>query len=181
MSASNKIFDFLSKTDKNDMVVSYKGPFLDGVLAKLSEIIRESFSENIVISRKSLAVFLEMAQNVYYYSSETIIINNKSFGIGAMIVTRKGNDFEFQTGNKIPVDYVDIMTERCELVNSLDRAGLRKLKSNVRSIDAPDDSNGAGLGLIQLALTSDQKIEFEYSFIDDETAMFSLKINLKIA
>lgn len=51
----------------------------------------------------------------------------------------------------------------------------------MRSVDAPDNSNGVGLGLIQLVLTSDQKIEVEYFFIDDETAMFSLKINLKIA
>lgn len=58
-----------------------------------------------------------MPQNVYYYSSETIVLNYQSFGVGAIIVTKTGNDFEFQIGNKIPIDYVDIMTERCELVN----------------------------------------------------------------
>ena len=160
------------------MVISYKGPFLEGILSKMSEMIRESFTIDYVLKRKSVSVFLELAQNVYYYSTDTVLINNKEFGIGAVMIIKNGDKFTFKTGNKIPVDFLDLLIERCELVNSLNSNQLRDLKRNVRSIDTDNGSKGAGLGLIQIAITTNQKIEFEYTETKDDSIFFSLSIEL---
>ena len=172
------INNLYSSNSNNEMVISYKGPFLDGILSKMSEMIKESFSLDYVLKRKSVSVFLEMAQNVYYYSLDTLLIDKKQYGIGALMIIKNGENYTFKTGNKISIDYLDTMIERCELVNSLNRNQLRELKRNVRSVESESGSKGAGLGLIQIAITTNEKIIFEYVESDNDTMFFSLSITL---
>jgi len=170
--------DFYTSTDSKDLLISYKGPFLEDILAKLSEIIRESFTNDQVLSRKLLAVFLEMAQNVYFYSSETIELGEKSYGIGSVMVVQKGGTYTFRTGNYVPLEYVETLAKSVELVNSLDRDGLRQLKREVRTTQPGERSKGAGIGLIQIALTTESKVEYEYAQVDEKNVFFSLSINI---
>jgi hypothetical protein len=158
MSSLKDYIDFYTSTDSKDLLISYKGPFLEDILSKLSEIIRESFTTDTVLSRKLLAVFLEMAQNVYFYSAESIELGAKSYGIGSVMVIQKGEIYTFRTGNYVPLDYVETLAKSCELVNSLDRDGLRQLKRDVRTTQPGERSKGAGIGLIQIALTTASQI-----------------------
>jgi hypothetical protein len=178
MSLSKEYLDFYSSTESKDLLISYKGPFLEDILGKLSEIVRESFTTDPVLSRKLIAIFLEMAQNVYFYSSESVDVGDKIYGIGSVMVVQKGDKFTFKTGNYVSLDYVETLIECCELVNSLDREGLRQLKREVRTDLPGTRSKGAGIGLIQIALTASQKIHYEYSKVDDKNVFFSLSINI---
>jgi len=178
MSTLKDYIDFYSSTGSKDLLISYKGPFLEDILSKLSEIIRETFTGDPVLSRKLLAVFIEMAQNVYFYSSEAIEVGEKSFGIGSVMVVSNEKSYTFRTGNYVPLDYVEELAASCQLVNSLDREGLRQLKRDVRTTKPGERSKGAGIGLIQIALTAAQPIEYEYTQVDEKNAFFSLGINI---
>ncbi|MDX2197112.1 MAG: SiaB family protein kinase [Cytophagales bacterium] len=164
-----------------NLVLSYKGPFLEEILAKLSDIIRETFTQDPVISRKLLSIFIEMAQNVYYYSGESIPLAGKEYGIGYVIVSQEPNDiFKFTTGNFIPMTRVDGLIESCERINSLDREGLRQLKREVRSSEPGSEvSKGAGIGLIQIALTATEPMEYEVIPYDSEKSFFFITIKIK--
>jgi len=179
MSSLKDYINFYSSTDSKDLLISYKGPFLEDILAKLSEIIRDTFTSDTVLSRKLLSVFIEMAQNVYFYSSESISVGEKNYGIGSVMVIQSGDSYTFRTGNYVPLSYVDELAKSCELVNSLDREGLRQLKRDVRTTKPGERSKGAGIGLIQIALTTAQPIEYEYAQVDEVNCFFSLSINIK--
>ena len=178
MSTLKDYMNFYSSSDSKDLLISYKGPFLEDILSKLSEIIRESFTSDVVLSRKLLSVFLEMAQNVYFYSSESINIGEKKYGIGSVMVVQKGDLYTFRTGNYVLLDYVETLAKSCELVNSLDRDALRQLKRDVRTSQTDERSRGAGIGLIQIALTTSSQIEYEYVAVDEKNAFFSISINI---
>ncbi|MFN0048903.1 MAG: SiaB family protein kinase [Cytophagales bacterium] len=163
----------------NALVLSYKGPFLEEILHKLSDIIRDTFTQDPVLSRKLLAVFIEFAQNVYYYSAETIVIGEKEYGIGSVSVSRYEGSFKFTTGNMVPNAHIDELIESCELINSLDRDELRKLKRDTRTAGPGARSKGAGIGLIQVALTAGEPIEYEAIAHDEENSFFSLTAKIK--
>lgn len=174
-----KIYQNYIVNKDNALVLSYKGPFLEEILAKLSDIIRDTFTQDPVLSRKLLAVFLEFAQNVYYYSAETIKIGEKEYGIGSVGVSRHEDSFKFTTGNFVPNQYLDKLIESCELINSMDRDELRKLKRDTRSAGPGERSRGAGIGLIQVALTAGEPIEYEAIPHDDINSFFFLTAKIK--
>ena len=113
MSSLKDNMDFYSSTNSKELLLSYKGPFFEDILGKLSEIIRDSFTTDVVMSRKLLSVFLEMAQNVYFYSSESVLVGEKEYGVGSVMVVQKGDIYTFRTGNYIPLDMVDSLNESC--------------------------------------------------------------------
>ena len=178
MSTLKEYMDFYATSSSKDLLISYKVPFLEDILSKLSEIIRETFTSDIVMSRRLLSVFLEMAQNVYFYSAESKEMGEKKYGIGSVMVIQEGEVYTFRTGNYVPLDYVETLAKSCELINSLDRDGLRQLKRDVRTTEAGERSKGAGIGLIQIALTTSSQIEYEHVAVDDKNAFFSLSINI---
>lgn len=182
MTTNKELFEnFILGSGSPNLVLSYKGPFLDEILSKLSDIIRETFTQDPVLSRKLLAIFIEMAQNVYYYSGENISISDKKYGVGYVLVSQESDSmFKFTTGNYIPSPNVNSMIDSCEKINSLDRDGLRQLKREVRSSEpGSENSKGAGIGLIQIALTSSEPVEYEIIPIDDEKSFFFITIKIK--
>ena len=174
--------NYISSND-NNLMISYKGPFFNEMLGKLIEIIRENFSYDPVINRKLLAIFVELAQNIYHYSADFVTLGNKEYGIGCVNVSKEINDkyYTFTAGNYVPVEYVKELIELCNTINSLDRDQLRKLKRETRSdqVILNERSKGTGIGLIQIALTVNEPFEYEIIPHDDKKSFFYLtaKIN----
>ena len=179
----NIFYDNYVNGNDNNLMISYKGPFFDEILRKLIEIIRENFSYDPVINRKLLAIFVELAQNVYHYSADIVKLGDKEFGIGCVNVSKEINNkyYTFTAGNFVPNEYVKDLETLCNTINSLDRDELRKLKRETRSdkVALNERSRGTGIGLIQIALTVNAPMEYEIIPHDDEKSFFYLiaKIN----
>ena len=175
-----KLYQSYISNKDHKLVLTYKGPFLEEILSKLGDIVRDTFTSDVVMSRKLLSVFIELAQNVYYYSAETVKMGDKEYGIGSVCVSKEDDHYEFTTGNFVPVHYVEDLRKSCDLVNSLNRDELRKLKRETRSVDVESEkSRGAGIGLIQIALTAGEHIEYEVIPHDDKNVFFCIITKIK--
>jgi hypothetical protein len=61
-------------------------------------------------------------------------------------------------------------------INSLDKDGLKSLyKEIIKSSSGLTDKGGAGLGFVDMARKSGQKLVYKFQDIDDQTSFFSLK------
>ena len=177
--SGHKLYDSYVSNQDHKLVLTYKGPFLEEILSKLSDIVRDTFTEDVVMSRKLLSVFIELAQNVYYYSAETVKMGMKEYGIGSVCVSKEEDHYEFSTGNFVPVHLVGELKKSCDLINSLNRDDLRKLKRDTRSMEADVSSRGAGIGLIQIALTAGEPIEYEAIPHDENCSFFFIITKIK--
>lgn len=169
--------NYVNSNDDN-LMISYKGPFFDEILGKLIELIRENFSYDPVINRKLLSIFVELAQNVYHYSADFVKIGDKEYGIGCVHVSKEINNkyYLFTTGNYVSVEYVNELIDICNTINSLNRDELRKLKRETRADQVPTNerSKGTGIGLIQIALTVNEPMEYAIIPHDDKKSFFYL-------
>ena len=85
--------------------------------------------------------------------------------------------FLLVTGNLIKGESLNHVIDKCELINTLDKEGLRKLKRE--KLKQHDHSkNGANIGLIQLAITSDNPLDIEVKPIDDERSFFTIRVKI---
>lgn len=172
------LFDYYSLTKRDDVLISYKGPVTDVLLAEISRDIRDKFSDNPKISKKLFSVFIELAQNILYYSCEKISFGERNDSIGTILITKTIEHFTFACGNLVENQYIEDLVESCKLINSLDREKLREYKRETRSAPSKDRSKGAGIGLIQVALTSGNPLEVEARRVDDQFSFFSISVKI---
>lgn len=176
--AEFSLFDYYSLTKRDDVLISYKGPVSDLILAEISRDIRDKFSESPKASKKLFAIFVELAQNILYYSSEKVQFGNKNDSIGTILITRSKKYLTFSCGNLVENKYIEDLVEGCKKINSLNRDELREYKRETRSAPQKERSKGAGIGLIQVALTSGNPLGVEARHVDDKYSFFSLSVKI---
>ncbi len=178
METANKtnVFEYYKLFEKN-VQLFYKGIFDKNILAAIGSYIKSIIAFNPTISRKLFSIFIELAQNISYYSAEKTIFEGKEVGIGSVLITEDETLFEFASGNIVQTEDVDALIEKCDLINSLDRDSLREYKRQQRKLpQGPYD--GAHIGLIQVALTSENPLDINISRIDDTYSFFSIIVKI---
>lgn len=159
-------------------VISYNGPFDAQVLSVIAENIEYSLSNNPRVSKKIFKIFIELAQNISYYSAEKQKNEEGNyFGVGILILRELDDHYSFSTGNMIDNKSVLPVLQKCETINILDRDKLRQYKRKLRNM--PSGVPGGGnIGLVQVALTADHPLEYDVIALDDEKSFYILNVRV---
>jgi hypothetical protein len=178
MGAKKKLnlFEYHSMFDE-DILISYKGPFDEHILSVVGNYLRLLLPQEEQSSKKIFAIFMELAQNISYYSSNVDKIGMQKSGVGTLVISEGDDYYHFMTGNIVRnVDVIPVL-EKCEVINSLDREGLRKYKREQRNLP-PGVHGGAHIGLIQVALTSANPLDIEVTPISNDASFFSICVRI---
>jgi hypothetical protein len=134
-----------------------------------------------MLQKKIFRVFMEVAQNVHFYSEETCEIRGEKVALGAFALTRGKNGYHITTANAVMPEQSKRLTEHCKHINSLSRKDLRRLKYELRSKPQAPGSKGAGVGFIQTALVADDKLRCECRTLPNEKTYFVLTVHIQDA
>ncbi len=161
---------------EHEVMLSYKGSFHANILAILGKYVESFIMSSPNVSRKAFKIFIELAQNIAYYSAERTR-EEKSTGIGTIAIGESEEYYTFATGNLVKnLDIISII-ERIEIINSLDRESLRKYKIDQRRVTA-GEIKGSHIGLIQVALTSSQPLDIEVIPVDTDHSFFTISVKI---
>lgn len=83
---------------------------------------------------------------------------------------------EMSVGNPVLNSRVEHINACIERVNALDRDGLKELYKNIILHGTITEKGGAGLGFVNMAKVSDQKLAFTFDEIDAQYQYFTIKI-----
>lgn len=170
--------EILKTMIENNIVASYVGPFDGDILSLLANNIKGSLWENQNQGKRFFKIFIELAQNISLYSAEkSPTRKNTNFGEGTLIINEYDDHFLFSAGNIVHKNTSSELLKKCELINSLDRNGLRKLKIELR--ERPHELGGGNIGLVQVALMSKHKLNIKLVPIE-ETENFFYIIGVRI-
>ncbi len=174
------LFDYYILTDKKHVLISYKGPITDVIMSEISRDIRYKFSDNPKASKKLFSIFMELTQNILYYSSEKINFAGNTDSLGVILITQYEDYYRFACGNLVDNTYIDELAENCNYINSLDKEALREYKRVQRSAPQTERSKGAGIGLIHVAITSENPLDIEFRRIDKSHSFFSISVKINM-
>ncbi|TAE11794.1 MAG: hypothetical protein EAZ95_13185 [Bacteroidetes bacterium] len=172
-------FEYHAQISHDNILLSYKGPLTDVLLAEFSRDIRQKLhEEDSKVGKKVFAIFMELAQNVLFYSKEKNQFGNNRDKVGTLVIVNEDDSQTYRiiTGNLVYLKDVDSLKEKCDTINSLDREALREYKRELRNNPNNEESKGAGIGLVQAALTSDNPLEMEIRPIGGDFAFFVVSV-----
>jgi len=95
------------------------------------------------------------------------------------MIKKDADEYSIMTGNFIANDNVELMKNRLDRINGMDRAALKVYYKEVLNNGEMSAKGGGGLGMIDIARKSGKKLTYSFNTIDDDYSFFSL--NIKVA
>ncbi|MCK5537324.1 MAG: DUF1987 domain-containing protein [Bacteroidales bacterium] len=92
--------------------------------------------------------------------------------VGVFFIQRKNREYIMTTGNVIENKDIEPLNEKLEKINSLEIGELKKHYLKRLKTGSLSDKGGAGLGLIEMARKSGNKLVYDFMPIDDEYSFF---------
>lgn len=163
---------------QTEKVMSFHGPLTINLLSFVGNYLKSVINTDQVLSSRLYKIFIELTQNVSYYSAEAKEVERgiKS-GVGWFLLNEYDEYFIFTTGNLIKKEDGYKLTRNCTEINSLNEEHLRKLKRKTRG-EAKIRDIGAHIGLIQTGLLSGNALDFKISEINTKHSYFTISVRL---
>lgn len=173
------VYSLFNNLQSDNLSFIYQGSFNDVITERIIDISETTISaknEPGKISNKVSFLLAECFQNIIRYADFNLS-NIESTGI---FVTRNiGKSYFISSANLIANKEVANLKRKLEQINTLSPEELKKLYLDVLTNNERTNKGGAGLGLIEMARKSGQKLEFDFEEVDKEYSYFYLQIKLK--
>lgn len=169
------VCDFYYLMLKNDIIMIYEGDFSQEITKSVLAMTERNFdAENIDsgIKRKVYNVMVESLQNICKHQMDQADPNAKAASI--FMIGHTETDYLVISGNALPDDKVQVVKEKLDHINSLDKEGLKQLYKETRLSGTISSVGGAGLGFIDMARKSGNSLEYYFDPVFPGISYFTL-------
>ena len=151
----------------------YKGIFTQAVTDSLIAFAQSIFDESEINRKAKKRVFyilVECIQNITRHQEVPDEEPPESDGI--FFIQSSGAKYNISQGNLIINDQIDSLKEKIESINKLDKEELKTYYKSALRDSRISSKGGAGLGLIEIARKSGNKIRFNFNEVNDKYSFF---------
>ena len=160
------------KMMKERLMFVYRGVVTNENSASLLMLLEKEMetSEFGFVGRKRLFMFvLESLQNVSRHSNR-----NQYSEMSLVVYSKTDSGYTVTTGNVIETDKIDDLRSRLDEINKLDSGEIRNVYRNMLSNAEFSNKGGAGLGLIEMAKKTGNKLDYDFIKLDNEFSYYIL-------
>ena len=168
--------------EKGNIMLSFKGEVTSDLLTSILQIMEskmETLDEPPKIKKKVYNILVECLQNLYHHIDEddpqTIMKENSAL----FMIRKEEGEYSIMTGNFIAIENVDLLKQRLDRINDMDKDELKHYYKEVLNNGEMSAKGGGGLGMIDIARKSGKKLDYNFDPVDDHYSFFSL--NIKVA
>ena len=176
------IYDLHRTMMTEKLILVYEGDFTQETtksILSMAERNLDSSGEDSSIKRKVFNVMVEALQNIVKHSSEKGLKAGSLVSSSAIfMISKEANRYSILTGNPILTDDVAGLTKNLEELNAKDKEGLKEMYKDIIKNTQISEKGGAGLGFVDMARKSGEKLEFQFPAIDSDYSFFCLKVNV---
>ncbi|MFP4025100.1 MAG: SiaB family protein kinase [Thiohalospira sp.] len=174
----NTTFWFFERIKEDNLCMLYSGNFSDEITNKLIELSEYNINNIDALSKmKKKASFLmaECFQNIVRHGEKFKEVPSDGF----FLTKNWGGIYYITSGNLIEKRKIGDLKNQLEKVNSLSKEELKLLYREVLENSEISDKGGAGLGLIEMARKSGQKLDYLFENKNSKFSYFYNQIMLK--
>ena len=170
------IREIFSELKDDDMTLLYSGSFSDSVTDMIIDLSGSHFESNpalMKLHRKTGFLIAECFQN--------IVRHNESDIENGYFVSRNahGNLF-IASGNVIKTEMTGALSEKLDHLNTLEKDELKEIYLKTLSNEEISEKGGAGLGLIEMARKTGNKLDYSFVDIGNNLSYFYFQLKMEL-
>jgi hypothetical protein len=162
--------------ENQQVLLSYIGEINPEISNNLLRNIKNNisgFEEEEGSRKKVYKISVECLENICNHSN---FINKKQPSI--FILGKNETDYRIISGNYILKEEVAPLKEALDTINKLDKEKIKKKYRDVLSLNQISAKGGSGLGIIDIALKSEKKLEYRFLAESNSISFFILNIQI---
>lgn len=175
----NFIYDLYRRMIGQDLILAYHGEFTQETIKSILTMAErglETSGEDPAIKRKVFNVMVESLQNIVKHNDEPADGTGSHRAI--FLIGRERNRYTIMSGNPLHKTKVDALKDTLNRLNMLDREGLKGLYKDTIKDATLSEKGGAGLGFVDMARKSGEKLDFDFAEMSSDYCFFCLKVNV---
>lgn len=146
------------------------------LLAQLDET-----EEDVNVRRSVYSIAMECAQNLCIHV-DPVDHGYADFDATGILISIRGkaNEYKIITGNYVSDDKVESLKKILDEVNCKESPeALKDFYNKILTNNNYSDKGGGGLGLIDIARKSNEKLDYSFEKVDEGYSYFKLKVRIK--
>lgn len=159
---------------------SYRGPFHDGLTERIVDISENTIADHLgqkKMNRKVSFLLVECFQNIIKHGEQIKRDPNETILDDGMFTFRsEGDSYFINSINVVRKDQIEGLSQTVALINSKTREELKEMYRAQLVNNELSDKGGAGLGLIEIARKSGNRLEVEFEPLDGDYALFHQQV-----
>jgi hypothetical protein len=173
-------FRLFEEMQRDNLNYIYRGLFTQSItdsILSLTETNLDKAGEDQKIKKRVFTIMVEGLQNITRHQEVTgnDTIEDKN---GIFIIQNKHEKYYITTGNPILKKNISTLTDQITKINSFDPEELKVYYKQVLNDNIISDKGGAGLGLIEMARKSGNKLMFEFVNLSENYSYFYLNTEI---
>ncbi|MGC8824677.1 MAG: SiaB family protein kinase [Bacteroidales bacterium] len=161
-------------------ILSYQGQLNFEIIGHLLNALKEETdARDIPLAhyKKILSVMIEILENVFKYNEHFEKASYLFPDHAPMFYIEHTHDgYILVSGNPILNKDIEKLQKHIDHINALDKEGLRQLFRSTLTNGEFSSKGGAGLGFIEMAKVSGEKIAYSFTPIDETYSYYTCKI-----
>lgn len=176
------IYDFYDKMERNNIMLSFKGDVTSELLNSILQIMEsklDNLQEEPKTKKKVYNVLVECLQNLYHHMDDKNVEQENERPKSAIFMIGKvDNKYNIMSGNYIKSENVPSFKKRLDDINALSKEELKDFYKEVLNNGMMSQKGGGGLGMIDIARKTGEKLNYNFMPVDDKYSFFSLNIKI---
>ncbi|MEX0986986.1 MAG: SiaB family protein kinase [Bacteroidales bacterium] len=173
--------EYYSKLNGKDVLIAYKGNVSSELISNVLEVVEarmDDYSEASKIRKKVYNVLVESLQNLYHHIDVLPPELQKKFDkkFGILVVSRVKEKYKISTGNFIESKHVAQLKGKIDKINSMNADELKDMYKFILNHQRLSDKGGGGLGLVDIARKTGNKLDYTFHEYNSEYSFFNLDV-----
>jgi len=186
----DNLYNFKKELNERGIFFCFSGPLSQDLLVEIGSTLKHKMKleeANSSTIFKLFSMFVEQTQNIIHYSAEKCQSSQTeqseeaellSLSSGIIVVGYESDHYYVLCGNMVENEIVDQLREKLILLQNMSKEELKRYYKDQRRQEKNENSQGAGLGFIELARKAVKPIEFDFQNINENNSFFTLKTEI---
>ncbi len=163
-------------------MLSFKGDMSTDLLTSILQIIEKKldrFGESGKVKKRMFNILVECLQNLHHHIEQPPEGSHVDTPSIIVMVAKNVTGYSIITGNFVLSNNADMLKDRLEEINGMNTDEVRNLYKSVLANGKMSEKGGGGLGMIDIARKSGEKLEFGFIPFANGSSFFSLNVKVK--
>ena len=172
---------YFSDLSNGNQILYYKGNIDSDLINRVLDSVEAKMvnsKERPKLRKKVYNVLVESLQNLYHHVEKVPedFEDQKSEKYGMLAINKVDNGYKIITGNFIFSEDVEMLEEKIKRINRSNHDELTELYKFILNHQRISSKGGGGLGLVDIARKSGNKLEYLFKDYNEKSSFFYLKI-----
>ena len=164
------------------VIIDFEGAISCEIMEKLLNELKSARQFNALrkpVRKRVYGTVVESIDNIFKYSATVQGKVKVLQRLPMIMVIENEGKFVVSAGNLIQNEQIDDLRFKLDRVNQMDDEALKSLYEEVINKEASEEDRGAGLGLITMALRTNENIRFNFDPAGPVHSYFTMHITIK--